>query len=197
MGYVEVANEALGWLHDEEGPALYEYGSMAARIAPLCEIGGYGGKSACWLGEAAKNQSSLLFSVDWHRGSPEMKPGRECHHPEMVGKDGVFDSLPYFRATVRKANLEPWVVPIAGDSKRIGPFWHTDLGLLFIDGGHDGATVASDYWHWAPWVVDGGYLLFHDTPIPEIDAVAQQATEQGFKLVEQIQSLRVLQRIVL
>jgi MMP 1-O-methyltransferase len=191
----EVAAECLGWLHPSEGPKLYELGLTTVGFdSPMAEIGGYAGKSACWLGKAARNTNGLLYSVDWHRGSPEMDVGRECHHPEMVGMDGLFDSLPHFRANIRKAELEPWVVPVAGKSNIVGRFWSTQLSLLFIDGGHDDETVMNDYNLWGGWVVKGGWLLFHDTPIPGIDAAARRAVDEGFKFVDQIESLRVLRR---
>lgn len=194
----QVAESCLGWLHPEEGPVLRELAeTMAVRwpTLPMVEIGGYAGKSACWLGSAAKDHGVILYSVDWHRGSPEMAPDRECHHPEMVGTDGLFDTLPHFRANIRQAGLEPWVVPVAGASGIVGRMWNTQVSLLFIDGGHDGETVDQDFRLWSGNVVPGGYLLFHDTPIPEIDAVASAAVTAGqFRFVRQVNSLRVLQR---
>ncbi len=196
----QVAESCLGWLHAEEGPALRHYAQLAIEWEdelPLLEIGGYAGKSACWLGSACKETDNVLFSVDWHRGSPEMAEGRECHHPSMIGQDGLFDSLPHFRSNMRAAGLEDAVVPVAGRSEQVGRFWENELALLFIDGGHDGVSVASDYDLWAKHVAFGSYLLFHDTPIPEIDAVASRAVTSGeFELVEQVHSLRVLKRAI-
>lgn len=195
----DVAETCLGWLHSDEGPALQQYAWRAVEDCspqyPFVEIGGYAGKSACWLGDVARRNETLLYSVDWHRGSPEMEPDRECHHPEMIGRDGLFDSLPHFRVNMRRAELEGWVIPVVGDSRKIGPRWHTQASLLFIDGGHDAETVYSDFIGWQQNVIPGGYLLFHDATIPEIGAVADLAVDSGtFKLVEQVDSLRVLQR---
>lgn len=194
----EVADTCLGWLHPDEGPTLRKYAETMAvrwRPLPMAEIGGYAGKSACWLGSAAQERQTVLYSIDWHRGSPEMAEGRECHHPEMVGLDGRFDSLPHFRKNIRAAGLEDTVIPVAGRSEVVGSHWQTPLSLLFIDGGHDGESVQRDYDIWHHHVVQGGYLLFHDTPIPEIDEVATRAvTCREFELIEQVDSLRVLQR---
>lgn len=199
----EIAETCLGWLHPAEGPKLQEYANAAADLSlhlPMAEIGGYAGKSACWLGAVAKDRETLLYSIDWHRGSPEMALGRECHHPEMVDAGGMFDSLPHFRSNIRKAELEPWVVPVAGTSGQIGRFWGSPLSLLFIDGGHDGVTVSKDYELWGGLVVPGGFLLFHDATIPEIDAVAKSATSGSgpirahYEFIEQVDSLRVLRR---
>lgn len=194
----EVAETCLGWLHSAEGPALQDIARLATALhpgIPMVEIGGYAGKSSCWLGSMAKEAGTILYSVDWHRGSPEMAPDRECYHPEMVGTDGLFDSLPHFRANIRRAGLEPWVVPVAGASGIVGRLWSTPMSLLFIDGGHDGETVDQDFRLWSGNVANGGYLLFHDTPIPEIDGVASAAVATGlFTFVRQVDSLRILQR---
>jgi predicted O-methyltransferase YrrM len=40
--------------------------------------------------------------------------------------------------------------------------WATPLSLVFIDGGHSYEAAYSDYTHWAPHLVPGGLLLFHD-----------------------------------
>lgn len=195
----QVAETCLGWLHPPEGPALRAAAFAAIDDSfelPLVEIGGYAGKSACWIGSAAQQANRVLFSVDWHRGSPEMAEGRECHHSEMVGKDGSFDSLPHFRANIRTAGLEGSVIPVAGRSEVVGRFWKSPICFLFIDGGHDGTSVERDFSWWYHSLVPGGYLLFHDTPIPEIGHVADMALSSGvFKLVEQVESLRILTRL--
>lgn len=192
MTWRDVAESAAGWLHRPEGPALRRYATEVAHLGPLCEIGGYAGKSACWLGSVAQERDTILFSVDWHRGSPEMEPGQDCHDPDMIGLDGVFDTLPHFRRNIRAAGLERWVVPIAGNSQVVGSFWSTPLAFLFIDGSHSAKGVQADYDLWAPHVMLGGILAFHDTPIPGIGRVADNAERDGFTLVEQVESLRVL-----
>lgn len=47
------------------------------------------------------------------------------------------------------------------DSIEIARVWTLPIGLLFIDGGHDYATVSSDL-GLTERVVGGGYLLVHD-----------------------------------
>lgn len=189
----DVANAADGWLHPAEGPALHSYAASVAHLGPLAEIGGYAGKSACWIGSVAREHDTVLFSIDWHRGSPEMAEGRECHHPQMVGRDGVFDTISHFRQNIRAAELEPWVVPVVGSSPRIGRYWDIPLAFLFVDGAHDGPGVNADYELWADHVMLDGILAFHDTTIEEIGDVADRAVKSGlFEFVEQIDSLRIL-----
>jgi predicted O-methyltransferase YrrM len=190
----EVGAAAKGWLHPGEGEALHRY-AMEAAVAggPLLEIGGYCGKSACYLGAAAQQSDTVLFSIDWHRGSPEMAPGRECHDPDMVGPDGVFDTLPHFRTTIRTAGLEDVVVPVAGSSLTVGRFWRSPVAMLFIDGAHDNGVLA-DFELFGPFVMRGGILAFHDADIPPIKAAGDLAEQVGFEPVEVVECLRVLRR---
>lgn len=192
MTWQQVADQAKGWLHPAEGPALHRHAAAVAHLGPLAEIGGYCGKSACWIGSVAAEYDTVLFSVDWHTGSPEMAPGEACHDPDVLDSDGFHDTLPHFRRTIRAAGLDRWVVPIAGSSSRVGRYWATPLAFLFIDGAHDGAGVAADYELWGRHIVPGGLLVFHDVAIPGIGATADRAEHDGFDFVEQVDSLRVL-----
>lgn len=191
VSWEEHSDAAKGWLFPDERDALWDYASKVAHRGPLLEIGGYCGKSAIVLGDAARVMESVLFSVDWHRGSPEMAADRECHDPDMM-TDGLFDSLPHFRRNVHAAGLEQWVVPVVGNSTTVGEYWETPLSFLFIDGAHDDVGVARDYLLWSRHILAGGLLAFHDTTIPGIDETARRATREGFELVEQIDTLRIL-----
>jgi len=188
----EVGEAAKGWLNPGEGEHLYARAGQCD--GPFVEIGGYCGKSACYIGAAARDVDTVLFSVDWHRGSPEMAPGQNCHDPDMVGLDGVFDTLPHFRRTIRAAGLEGHVIPIAGSSHIVGQHWNTPIGFLFIDGAHDGQGVMADYELWAPHVMPGGYLVFHDQFIPGIKRAGDRAADEGFDEVWTWADLRFLVR---
>ena len=54
---------------DDEGLALHAAGVDAATAGPLLEIGTYCGKSAVYLGAAAREGGTVLFTIDHHRGS--------------------------------------------------------------------------------------------------------------------------------
>ena len=76
-----VARAAKGFMPEGEGLALYEAGSAAGARGPLLEVGTYCGKSAVYLGAAARECGSVLFTVDHHRGSEENQAGWEHHDP--------------------------------------------------------------------------------------------------------------------
>jgi len=159
------AREAVGFMPDEEGMALYRAGVLAGRsqLGPLMEIGTYRGKSAVYLGTAAAETGSVLFSVDHHRGSEENQPGWEHHDAEVVDPaTGRMDTLPFARRTIVEAGLEEHVVLIVGESTRVASAWSTPLALLFIDGGHGAEVEWADYRAWSPRVAASGLLAIHD-----------------------------------
>jgi predicted O-methyltransferase YrrM len=196
-----VAREAKGFMPDDEGQALHEAGRKAATVGPLLEIGSYCGKSAVYLGAAARAGGTVLFSVDHHRGSEENQTGWEHHDPEVVDPDtGRMDTLPFFRRTIARAGLEDVVVGVVGDSPTIARHWGTPLGMLFIDGGHALDVVLADYEGWSPHVALDGLLVFHDVfedPAEGGQAPYEawkRAVADGFTPESTTGSLRVLRR---
>ena len=130
---------------------------------PYLEIGSYCGKSAIYLGAAARARDTVLFSVDHHRGSEENQPGWEYHEPDLVDPAvGVIDTLPFFRRTIHDAGLEGTVIATVADSPTLARYWSTPLAVLFIDGGHGAEPAHRDYELWTPHVAPGGTLLIHD-----------------------------------
>src|SRR5581483_10235371 len=157
-----IAEAAKGFMPPDEGLALYDAGLRAAGTGPLLEIGSYCGKSAVYLGAAARERGTVLFSVDHHRGSEEIQPGWEHHDADLVDGTGRMDSLPFFRRTISEAGLEATVVAMVGDSPTIATHWTTPLGLVFVDGAHSEEHALADYAGWAPKIAAGGFLLMHD-----------------------------------
>ena len=142
----ELAESVKGFMPVDEGLALNLHGASLDIDGPLLEVGSYCGKSAIYLGSAAKKTGRLLFSVDHHRGSEENQPGWEWHDPEIVDSEtGLIDTLPEFRRNINKAGLENNVVAVVGDSPAIAKNWTTPLALLFIDGGHGSEPAHADY----------------------------------------------------
>ena len=157
------AQAAKGFMPHEEGLALHRAGLAAASLGPLLEVGAYCGKSTVYLGAAAREAGTVVFSLDHHRGSEENQAGWEHHDPAVVDpRTGRMDTLAWWRRTVEEAGLEPWVVGIVGDSPTVAAHWGTPLGLVFIDGGHGAEPAWADYRGWAPWVRPGGLLAIHD-----------------------------------
>jgi len=196
---MEIARAAKGFMPDDEGLALHDAALLAGNLGPLLEIGTYCGKSAVYLGAAAREAGTLLFTVDHHRGSEENQAGWEHHDREVVDPEsGRMDTLPFFRRTIHAAGLEDVVVAVVGYSVPIARVWQTPLGFLFIDGGHAEDVAMADYAYWSPHVLPGGTLAIHDVfeePAEGGQApfhVWQRAVSEGFVPVSATGSLRVL-----
>jgi len=156
-------DEIKGFLDEREADYLYKLTLEASKEWPCLEIGSYCGKSAIYLGTACKENGSVLFSLDHHRGSEEQQPGEEYFDSELLDQEtGKIDTLRFFRKTIAEFDLEGTVIPIVGRSEIVGHVWQTPLSLIFIDGSHAYESVLKDYQIWAKHLIIGGYLIFHD-----------------------------------
>jgi MMP 1-O-methyltransferase len=197
---LDAARAAIGFMPDDEGLALHDAGLSAAAVGPLLEVGTYCGKSAVYLGAAARAGGTILYTVDHHRGSEENQAGWEWHDERLVDpRTGRIDTLPFFRRTMEAAGLEDVVVAVIGASATVANHWATPLGLVFVDGGHAFDVALADYESWSVHLAPGGLLVFHDVfERPEGGGQApyevwQRAVASGrFAPVSTTGSLRVL-----
>tara|TARA_R110000868_G_scaffold11516_2_gene56278 strand:- start:15390 stop:15995 length:606 start_codon:yes stop_codon:yes gene_type:complete len=152
-----------GFLDPLEGEALAQLAREAGRLGPVLEIGSYCGKSALYLGPAARAAGTILYTLDHHRGSEEHQRGEEYHDPELYDAGlGAVETLPALRHTLFWGELEDCVIPVVGRSSTIAAHWSTPLGMLFIDGGHSMQAALADYEGWTGRIVAGGILAIHD-----------------------------------
>jgi predicted O-methyltransferase YrrM len=202
---IALARAARGFMPDDEGLALMEAGLDAARRHPggtLLEIGAWCGKSAVYLGAAAEEGGSVLFSLDHHRGSEENQAGWEHFDADLVDPvDGRLNTLPRWQRTIADAQLERCVVGLVGDSPTIAAHWARPLSLLFIDGGHGAEPAWADYRGWTPFVAERGLLAIHDVfedPAdggrPPFELFCHALGSGQFREVSATGSLRVLER---
>ena len=196
------ARTAKGFMPEDEGRFLFEQALAAGPRGPLLEVGTYCGKSAIYLGAAAREHGGVLFTVDHHRGSEENQAGWEHHDPTLVDPElGKMDTLPVFRRTIHDAGLEGTVVAIVGPSEVVGRWWQTPLALLFIDGGHGAEIAHRDFDTWSPKVQPGGLLVIHDVfpdPAdggrPPYELYCRALDSGAFTEERAVGSLRILRR---
>jgi predicted O-methyltransferase YrrM len=199
-----LADEAKGFMPRPEGLALFEHALVAGRRHPTgtwLEIGSWCGKSALYLGAAAEETSSVLYSLDHHHGSEENQSGWEHFDASLVDPvDGRLNTLPTWQRTIANAELESTVVGLVGFSTVVAAHFAQPLDLLFIDGGHGHDVAWADYEQWSPKVATGGLLLIHDVfedprdggrPPYEIYLAARAS---DFRDIGAEGSLRVLER---
>jgi predicted O-methyltransferase YrrM len=200
---LRVAEQAKGFMPLAEGLALHAAAHVGAPLGPIVEIGSYCGKSAVYLGAAAKETGGLLVTVDHHRGSEENQPGWEHHDPDVVDpRTGRMDTLPFLRRTIERAGLEEHVIAVVGESTQVASVWGTPIGMLFIDGGHAEGPAHADYESWAPHIRAGGLFAIHDVFPDPADGgqapfhVYERALASGrFRAMHAAGSLRVLVRV--
>ncbi|WP_341241381.1 class I SAM-dependent methyltransferase [uncultured Nocardioides sp.] len=197
---------AKGFMPEDEGDLLHRRALERLPHGPVLEVGTYCGKSAVYLGAAAREvggDQAVVFSVDHHRGSEENQAGWEHHDPEVVDGDvGLMETLPFARRTLHDAGLSDHVVLVVGRSTTVSRHWATPLSLLFIDGGHAEEHAQADYTGWAHHLLAGGLLVIHDVFADPADGgqapyhVHQRALASGaFEEVEALGSMRVLRRV--
>jgi predicted O-methyltransferase YrrM len=196
------ARAAKGFMPEDEGALLYDVAVAALRRGPGLEVGSYCGKSAIYLGAAARAAGSTVFTVDHHRGSEENQEGWAHHDPTLADAEfGRLDTLPTFRHTIKDAGLEEEVVAVVGRSTTVSALWRTPLALLFIDGGHTDEHAGNDYAGWGRWVDEDGTMVIHDVfPDPADGGQAPyriylRALDSGFAESRALGSMRVLTRV--
>ncbi len=202
---VKLIAHTKGFMPADEGEALFRVGCAVNVPGPYFEVGAYCGRSAIYLGAAAEQRGTVLYSLDHHHGSEENQSGWEHHDPEVVDAlTGRMDTLPFFRASIEAAQLEETVIAVVGHSVPVATHWHTPIALLFIDGGHGVEHARADYTHWVPKITSGGLLAIHDVfpnPVdggrPPYEDIYLPALASG-NFVEEVSldcgSLRVLKR---
>src|SRR6478672_11241459 len=197
------ARAAKGFMPEDEGLLLHRVARERLPHGPVLEVGTYCGKSAIYLGAAAREVGGTVFTVDHHRGSEENQAGWEHHDPTLVVPElGLMDTLPTFRTTLARAGLEEQVVAVVGRSTTVSGWWRTPLSMLFIDGGHAEVHAHNDYTEWGRWVMAGGLLVIHDVfpdPAdggrPPYDVFVRALDSGDFAEAEALGSVRVLRRV--
>lgn len=199
------ALDAKGFMPEDEGMLLHRVALDRLPHGPVLEVGTYCGKSAIYIGAAARQvggSQAVVFTVDHHRGSEENQAGWEHHDASLVDDEfGLMDTLPVFRRTIARAGLEDQVVAVIGRSTTVAAHWRTPLSMLFIDGGHAEEHAQNDYTGWAHWLMRDALLVIHDVFTDPADGgqppyhVFLRALESGaFTEVEALGSMRVLRR---
>lgn len=181
-----------GWLDDQEAELLMS-GAIKACIelpAPqsVVEIGSYQGKSTVLLGSVVKTYfpQGKVYAIDPHEGVVgAADQGLQATPPTLVR----------FKQNIESAGLSDVVETIKEFSFNVK--WDKPISLLFIDGLHDYPNVARDFWHFADWVKQGGYIAFHDYAdyYPGVQAfVNELLSTPAYHKVQQANSLIVVQK---
>jgi len=198
---IEKFNSIKGFLDLNEGIALYKEVKRVSKNNFCVEIGSYCGKSACFIGQACKENGSLLITIDHHEGSEEQQLGELYFDPEVYDeKLGRVNTLPLLKKNIAKFNLDNVVKPLVMDSISASKIVDNNADLIFIDGSHTFESAESDYELWKNKIRKGGILAIHDIYDSEEEGgqapnkVFKQSLRENFALIKRVKSLVLLQK---
>ena len=107
-----------GFLAHEEGLFLYELTKKYCLKNFAVEVGSYCGKSACYIGQACKENKTYLMTIDHHRGSEEQQYGEEYFDPDEYNYDKeIVDTLPTLLKNIQKFRFEEVILPVVNSSE--------------------------------------------------------------------------------
>jgi predicted O-methyltransferase YrrM len=142
-----IADGVEGWLTREQGRALFDAAGRVASGQAVVEVGSHRGKSTILLA-AGLPEGVSLTAVD------------PFDDPRWGGGP---ESLAVFEQNLRAAGVTDRVTLYRGLSGEAAAQWRgPSVGLAFVDGAHDEASVLVDLDGWDPHLADGGALVLHD-----------------------------------
>lgn len=182
-----------GWLEEDEADLLISACSWAlielSEDNSIVEIGSYCGRSTVVLGSVVKaiSPKAKVYAIDPHDGAIG-----------ALDRDfrKVTPTLTKFKSNITHANLTDVVETIPKKSFEVN--WSKPINLLLIDGLHDYVNVARDFFCFEPWVVDRGYVIFHDYAdyYPGVKAFVNETLGSGgYRKVQCVRSMIVLQKL--
>jgi glycosyltransferase involved in cell wall biosynthesis len=184
-----------GFLHPQEGFALYHLAKYGPARGAIVEIGSLFGRSTCWLAAGTREtRREKVVAVDHFRGSAEHQKDQP-HCVAALAQTGT--TLPSFLANLQKRNLRDWVDVRVADSVHVGATWQGPIRLLFIDGDHSYEATRADVETWSKHVVPGGIIAFHDVEVwPGVTQMYREftASNPGWKEFFKVRSLWGVQR---
>jgi predicted O-methyltransferase YrrM len=139
--------------HSGLGDSAFLLYGLARSLKPsvAVEIGSARGKSACYVGQALKeNGFGKLFAIDPHTRT------------SWNDEDSV-DTLGEIRRNIKALRLERQVEIIRDMSSNAAARWMLPIDMLFIDGDHSHEGVKKDWDLFMPFVTQFGVVVFHDT----------------------------------
>ena len=191
-----------GFLAHEEGLLLYELTKKYCLKNFAVEIGSYCGKSACYIGQACKENKTYLMTIDHHRGSEEQQYGEEYFDPDEYNYDKeIVDTLPTLLKNIQKFRFEEVILPVVNSSELASKEIENNIDLVFIDGSHTFESARKDYVSWKNKIRIGGILAIHDVYDSEVEGgqapkeIYEKALSENFKLLKRVNSLVALLRI--
>ena len=183
-----------GWLTDSETRSLIRVTQREliqfGTAATLAEVGSYSGKSTVAIAATALATApgSCVYAIDPHTGDVGAVD-------TALGVQPGPSTLDAFRETIEKHGVDDIVCLVRQRSFEVR--WNKPINLLFVDGLHDYLSVSQDVTHFADWVIDDGYIVFHDycDTFPGVQRCVDELLQAArFSVDSRVDSLIVLRR---
>lgn len=146
-----------GWFYRAEADVMVDLVTHVVWSLPgspsIVEIGSYHGRSTALIASVLDviGDGRRVVAIDLHEGriseagrSDGRRPPTWDSFHQNLRCLGLLDTVDVRRA--RAVDIE----------------WDEAVGFVFVDGLHDAASVRGDFEHFAPWLVPGGIVAFHD-----------------------------------
>jgi hypothetical protein len=162
----------------------------AAGRASLVEIGVAEGASAVALREAMSSEGVLSLVDPFHLSrNPRINATKRAAQRAL--------------ASCQNGDVV-WIEKFSSEAVKA---WTRPLDFLFLDGDHSESAVRQDWNDWRRFVIPGGVVVFHDArvfpggwpqpnwgPVKLVDALFRRGTPQTWTIVDEVDSLVVVQK---
>lgn len=160
-----------GFFTEDEG-RWYAKLARGLRGGVFVEVGSWKGRSTSFVGPVCNANGTRLVCVDHWQGSHDKLA---THYAEKLATEDVEQ---IFRANMRELGITVEVLaePSLVAAARFAP---GSIDRVFLDGSHDGPSVAADLEAWSPRLREDGVLAGHDYDVKHpdlceaVDAFAQ------------------------
>ncbi|WP_404332366.1 class I SAM-dependent methyltransferase [Mesobacillus maritimus] len=173
-----------GWLSTAEQTALLHLPALVDHLeGEIVEIGSFKGKSTVALGLGSKwisERKRTIFAID-----------------PFVSNGYYADYFNEFQNNILYYRLVNYVTPIKKFSHEAINDCPEHIAALFVDGDQNYSGVKKDIELFAPRVVGGGFIAFHDYTIyPDVRRAVDELCEgREYVLVCDYDSLRLIRKL--
>jgi len=146
-----------GWLTNNEAWGLYTIAQKLPANAIAVEIGSWQGKSTYCIAKGLRN--GKIFAIDpFNAGSGVGDEGNIKIYQERKANRDLQSS---FLNNMKTLGVSEKIIIKKGFSNEFYADFD-QINFLFIDGDHSIEGCKSDYDNYAPKVIKGGFIAFHD-----------------------------------
>ncbi len=155
---VWISRLAKGLFAEDESSLLYRSVRSIGAPGDIAEIGSWMGRSSIVMGLALRDAGTTtrrIYAIDPHMGSEE--------HRDFSAQHG--STFRAFQSNVSEAQVDDLIEPLvmkSTDGARTRAQRSVRLGMVFIDGAHDEASVREDIRSFLPLLNPRATVALHD-----------------------------------